>query len=107
NPAIPGTIEAAALSKMSERGQITGAVVEGPLGFDIAISIEAAKIKRIDLHNRRRPDILIMSNLEAGNLLYRHLAYLAQAECARVAAASAYTCVMVRCVTSMAIPIIP
>jgi len=84
NPAIPGTIEAAALSKMAERGQITGAVVEGPLGFDIAISIEAAKIKGIDLHNRGRPDILIMPNLEAGNMLYKQLVYLAHAECAGI-----------------------
>jgi len=84
NPAIPGTIEAAALSKMAERGQITGAVVEGPLGFDIAISIEAAKIKGFDLHSRGRPDILIMPNLEAGNMLYKQLVYLAHAECAGI-----------------------
>lgn len=84
NPAIPGTIEAAALSKMAERGQITGAVVEGPLGFDIAISIEAAKIKGLDLHNKGRPDILIMPNLEAGNMLYKQLVYLAHAECAGI-----------------------
>lgn len=84
NPAIPGTIEAAALSKMAERGQISGAVVEGPLGFDIAISIEAARIKGVDLHGRGRPDILIMPNLEAGNMLYKQLVYLAHAECAGV-----------------------
>jgi phosphate acetyltransferase len=83
NPAIPGTIEAAALSKMAERGQITGATVEGPLGFDIAISREAARIKGVDLHGAR-PDVLIMPNLEAGNMLYKQLVYLAHAECAGI-----------------------
>jgi len=84
NPAIPGTIEAAALSKMAERGQIVGGMVEGPLGFDIAISMEAARIKGVDLHGRGRPDILIMPNLEAGNMLYKQLVYLAHAECAGI-----------------------
>lgn len=84
NPAIPGTIEAAALSKMAERGQITGAIVEGPLGFDIAISMEAARIKGVNMHGRGRPDILIMPNLEAGNMLYKQLVYLAHAECAGI-----------------------
>jgi phosphate acetyltransferase len=83
NPAIPGTIEAAALSKMAERGQITGAIVEGPLGFDIAISMEAAKIKGVELRGAR-PDVLIMPNLEAGNMLYKQLVYLAHAECAGI-----------------------
>jgi phosphate acetyltransferase len=84
NPSIPGTIDAAVLSKMAERGQITGAVVEGPLSFDIAISLEAAQIKGVDLHNRGRPDILIMPNLEAGNMLYKQLVYVAHAECAGI-----------------------
>lgn len=83
NPAIPGTIEAAALSKMAERGQITGAVVEGPLGFDIAISMEAARIKGVELRGGR-PDVLIMPNLEAGNMLYKQLVYVAHAECAGI-----------------------
>jgi phosphate acetyltransferase len=69
NPSIPGTIDAAALCKMAERGQITGAVVDGPLGYDIAISIEAARIKGINWPHAERPDILIMPNLEAGNML--------------------------------------
>lgn len=84
NPAIPGTIEAAALSKMAERGQITGAAVEGPLGYDIAISIEAARIKGINLPHGARPDILVMPNLEAGNMLYKQMVYVAQAECAGI-----------------------
>lgn len=82
NPAIPGTIEAAALAKMSERGQITGALVDGPLGFDAAVSAEAARIKGLDLQGRERPDLLIVPNLEAGNMLYKELVYLAHAECA-------------------------
>lgn len=84
NPAIVGTVEAAALSKMAERGQITGAVVDGPLGFDIAISIEAARIKGIQSRIPGTPDVLIVPNLEAGNLLYKQLVYLAHADCAGV-----------------------
>ena len=84
NPAIPGTIEAAALSKMAERGQITGAVVDGPLGYDIAISIEAARIKGINWPHAERPDILIMPNLEAGNMLYKQMIHVAKAECAGI-----------------------
>lgn len=85
NPAIPGTLDAAVLSKMAERGQITGATVEGPLSFDVAVSLEAARIKGMDLRNGGRPDILIMPNLEAGNMLYKQLVYVAHAECAGVA----------------------
>jgi phosphate acetyltransferase len=84
NPAIPGTVEAAALSKMAQRGQITGAIVDGPLAFDIAISIEAARIKGIESPIPERPDILVVPNLEAGNILYKQLVYLAKAECAGI-----------------------
>jgi len=84
NPAIPGTIEAAALSKMAERRQITGGVVDGPLGYDIAISIEAARVKGINWPHAERPDILIMPNLEAGNMLYKQMVYVAKAECAGI-----------------------
>ncbi len=84
NPAIPGTLEAAVLSKMADRGQITGATVEGPLAFDIAISIEAAHIKGLVSLSPERPDILIVPNLEAGNILYKQLVYLAKAECAGI-----------------------
>ena len=84
NPAIPGTIEAAALAKMAERGQITGALVDGPLGFDAAISIEAARIKGLAIDGRGRPDLLIVPNLEAGNMLYKELVYLGHAECAGI-----------------------
>jgi phosphate acetyltransferase len=84
NPAIVGTIDAAALSKMAQRGQITGAVVDGPLGFDNAISLDAAQIKEISSPISGRPDILIVPNLEAGNMLYKQLIYLAHAECAGI-----------------------
>jgi phosphate acetyltransferase len=84
NAAIPGTLEAAALSKMAERGQITGAVVDGPLAFDNAISLEAARIKGIDSGVSGNCDIMIVPNLEAGNMLYKQLIYLAGAECAGV-----------------------
>ncbi|MDP3672130.1 MAG: bifunctional enoyl-CoA hydratase/phosphate acetyltransferase [Telluria sp.] len=82
NAAIPATLEAAALSKMAERGQITGALVDGPLAFDNAISLEAARIKGIDSKISGNCDILIAPSLEAGNMLYKQLIYLAGAECA-------------------------
>lgn len=84
NPAIPNTLEAAALSKMAERGQITGAVVDGPLAFDVAISAEAARIKGLASPVPGNADILIAPNLEAGNMLYKELVYLAKAECAGI-----------------------
>lgn len=84
NTAIPGTLEAAALSKMSERGQITGAIVDGPLAFDNAISLEAARIKGIESQVCGQCDILIVPNLEAGNMLYKQLVYLAGGECAGI-----------------------
>jgi phosphate acetyltransferase len=84
NPAIPGTIDATALSKMAQRGQITGAIVDGPLAIDIAISIKAARIKGVESPIAERPDILVVPNLEAGNILYKQLVYLAKAECAGI-----------------------
>jgi phosphate acetyltransferase len=84
NVAIPGTIDAAALSKMAQRGQITGAVVDGPLAFDNAISQHAARIKGIDSPVSGNCDILVLPDLEAGNMLYKQLIYLADAECAGI-----------------------
>ena len=69
NPAIPSTIDAAALCKMVDRGQITGAVVDGPLAFDNAISAEAARIKKITSPVAGDVDLLMVPNLEAGNIL--------------------------------------
>lgn len=82
NPAIPGTLDAAALCKMADRGQITGGVLDGPLAFDNAISAESARIKNIHSPVAGSPDILLVPNLEAGNTLYKSLVYLGHAECA-------------------------
>jgi phosphotransacetylase/acyl dehydratase len=83
-PAIPSTLDAAALCKMVDRGQITGAIVDGPLAFDNAISGEAAKIKKIDSPVAGDPDLLMVPNLEAGNILFKELQYLAGALAAGV-----------------------
>lgn len=82
NPAIPGTIDAAALCKMADRGQICGGVLDGPLAFDNAISAESARNKGIVSPVAGRPDVLLMPSLEAGNMVYKELIYLAGAECA-------------------------
>ncbi|MBI2312695.1 MAG: bifunctional enoyl-CoA hydratase/phosphate acetyltransferase [Betaproteobacteria bacterium] len=84
NPAIPGTLDAAALCKMADRKQIRGAVLDGPLAFDNAISERSAKNKDIQSPVAGRPDILIVPNLEAGNIIYKQLVYLAGAECAGI-----------------------
>jgi phosphate acetyltransferase len=77
---IPSTLEAAALCKMADRGQITGGVLDGPLAFDNAISLEAAQAKKICSPVAGRADILLVPDLEAGNMLAKQLAYLAGAE---------------------------
>jgi phosphate acetyltransferase len=82
NPAIPSTLDAAALCKMADRGQITGGVLDGPLAFDNAISAQSASNKGILSDVAGRPDVLLVPNLEAGNMLYKQLVYMAGAECA-------------------------
>jgi phosphotransacetylase len=84
NPKIPSTIEAAALCKMAERGQIRGGILDGPLAFDNAISAEAARIKKIDSPVAGDPDILLVPDLEAGNMLAKNLTFLARADAAGV-----------------------
>ena len=81
---IPSTIEAAALCKMAERGQITGGILDGPLAFDNAISAEAAKIKGIESAVAGRAQILVVPDLEAGNMLAKNLALLAKADSAGI-----------------------
>lgn len=76
NPAMRSTLDAAALAKMAERGQITGAVVDGPLAFDNAISQQAAHEKGIDSPVAGRADILVVPDIEAGNMLAKQLEYL-------------------------------
>jgi phosphate acetyltransferase len=79
NPGIPSTLEAAALCKMAERGQITGGVLDGPLAFDNAISMQAAQIKKIQSAVAGQADILAVPDLESGNMLAKQLEYLAGA----------------------------
>jgi len=81
---LPGTIDAAALCKMADRGQITGGVLDGPLAFDNAISAEAAKAKGIVSPVAGHADILVVPALEAGNMLAKQLQYLAGAESAGI-----------------------
>jgi len=79
---MPATIDAAALCKMAERGQITGGVLDGPLAFDNAISAEAARTKGIASPVAGDPDILLAPDLEAGNILAKQLSFLANADSA-------------------------
>jgi phosphate acetyltransferase len=81
---IPSTIEAAALCKMAERGQITGGILDGPLAFDNAIDLEAARIKGIKSEVAGRAQILVVPDLEAGNMLAKNLAFLAKADSAGI-----------------------
>jgi phosphate acetyltransferase len=81
---IPSTIEAAALCKMADRGQITGGVLDGPLAFDNAIDVEAARIKGIKSEVAGRAQILVVPDLEAGNMLAKNLAYFAKADSAGI-----------------------
>ena len=79
---MPATLDAAALCKMAERGQIKGGLLDGPLAFDNAISTEAAKIKGITSEVAGDPDILLAPDLEAGNMLAKQLSFLANADSA-------------------------
>ena len=83
-PRIPSTLYAAALCKMAERDQITGGLLDGPLAMDNAISAEAARIKGIRSVVAGDPDILLMPDMEAGNILAKQLTFMGQAEAAGV-----------------------
>jgi len=78
NPAMEATLEAASLSKMSDRGQIKNITVDGPLAFDNAISKEAAEHKGIDSPVAGQADILLVPDIEAGNVLYKSLVFYGQ-----------------------------
>jgi phosphate butyryltransferase len=80
NPAMTPTIDAASLVVMNQRGQIDGCIIEGPLALDNAISIEAARQKGITGPSAGNADILVVPNIEAGNILYKSLVYFAQAK---------------------------
>jgi phosphate acetyltransferase len=84
SPKVPSTVEAAALCKMVDRHQITGAVVDGPLALDNAINPEAAQIKKIDSPVAGRANVLMVPDLEAGNMLAKSLTFLAGADAAGV-----------------------
>jgi phosphate acetyltransferase len=84
NPKVLSTVEAAALCKMADRGQITGAVLDGPLALDNAISLDAAAIKHIVSPVAGRANVLIVPDLEAGNMLAKSLSFLAGADAAGI-----------------------
>jgi len=84
NPAIQSTLDAAVLSKMAERGQIRGGIVDGPLAMDNAIDLGAARTKGIQSLVAGRADVLVVPNLEAGNMLAKELTFLARAEAAGI-----------------------
>jgi phosphate acetyltransferase len=83
-PKIPSTIDAAALCKMAERGQITGGVLDGPLAFDNAIDPEAARVKGIKSEVAGRAQVLVVPDLEAGNMLAKNLSFMAKADSAGI-----------------------
>jgi len=84
NPDVPSTLEAAALCKMADRGQITGGLLDGPLALDNAISLDAAAIKHIVSPVAGRANVLIVPDLEAGNMLAKSLSFLASADAAGI-----------------------
>ena len=84
NPKIPSTMEAAALCKMADRGQITGGVLDGPLAFDTAVSAKAAQIKGLVSRVTGLADILVVPDLESGNMLAKQLEYLGGAQLAGI-----------------------
>ncbi|WP_232468096.1 phosphate acetyltransferase [Bordetella genomosp. 13] len=84
NPKVPSTVEAAALCKMVDRRQITGALVDGPLALDNAIDMEAARTKKIESPVAGRANVLLVPDLEAGNMLAKSLSFLAGADAAGI-----------------------
>jgi len=84
NEKIPSTLDATALCKMAERGQITGGILDGPLAFDNAVSIESARIKGIHSAVAGNADIIVVPDVEAGNMLYKQMTYLSGIEAAGI-----------------------
>ena len=84
NPSMPATLDAAALCKMADRGQIVGGVLDGPLAFDNAVSIAAAHTKGIDSPVAGQADILVVPDLESGNMLAKQLMYMGDAASAGI-----------------------
>ncbi|KWE67911.1 phosphate acetyltransferase [Burkholderia ubonensis] len=84
NPKVPSTLDAAALCKMADRQQIVGGVLDGPLALDNAINIDAAELKHIDSPVAGRANVLVVPDLEAGNMLAKSLSFLAGADAAGI-----------------------
>jgi phosphate acetyltransferase len=84
NPKIKSTLDAAALCKMADRGQITGGILDGPLAFDTAVSLKAARIKKLVSPVTGQADILVVPDLESGNMLAKQLEYLGGAQLAGI-----------------------
>jgi phosphate acetyltransferase len=84
NPKLQSTIEAGALCKMADRGQITGGILDGPLALDNAIDLDAARIKKIESPVAGKADILVVPDLEAGNMLAKSLSFMADADAAGI-----------------------
>jgi len=84
NPKVQSTLEAAALCKMADRGQIAGGLLDGPLALDNAISLTAAQIKKIESPVAGKADILVVPDLEAGNMLAKSLSFMAEADAAGI-----------------------
>ncbi|NCU21328.1 enoyl-CoA hydratase, partial [Candidatus Falkowbacteria bacterium] len=84
NPAIASSIDAALLSKMAERGQITGGMVDGPLAMDNAVDIAAARTKGLRSEVAGRAEVLVVPGIDAGNMLAKQLAFISHAEAAGV-----------------------
>jgi phosphotransacetylase len=84
NPEMQATVDAAMLCKMADRGQITGGIIDGPLAFDNAVSVEAARTKHIESVVAGVADILVVPNIEAGNMVAKQLQYLAGADSAGI-----------------------
>jgi phosphate butyryltransferase len=94
NPKMPSTTEAAIISKMAERGQIKGAIVDGPLALDIAFSEESARIKGVKSPVAGAADILIFPNIESGNIFFKGSTYLAKGELGAVVTGATCPCVL-------------
>jgi phosphate butyryltransferase len=86
NPAMPATLDAAALAMMQKRGQISDCLIDGPLALDNAVSMTAAKHKRIESDVAGQADILLVPDIESGNMLYKSLIYFANAQVGAVIA---------------------
>jgi phosphotransacetylase len=82
NTKMPATLDGAIMAKMADRGQIVGGLVDGPLDLDAAVDAEAARIKHISSPVAGLADILIVPNIEAGNMVYKNLAFMADAQVA-------------------------